>query len=220
MSKTFDLLKETLRRQGLAVTAEQLDQLVWLADELLRWSRSRNLTAITRPEEVVEKHLADCLTLVPHVPQTGRLLDIGSGAGFPGLPLKIVRPGLEVVSVDAVAKKILFQRHVARSLRLELFAAVHARIEDCQQQALFEGGFDLVTARAVGRLSLLVAMAAPLLRPGGKLVAMKGPEVVEELNVCRGQLVDNGWSVREEFLSLPLSGAARCLVFIQRCAAG
>lgn len=220
MSKTFDLLKEALLRQDPGVNAGQLDQLVWLADELLRWSRSRNLTAITRPEDVVEKHLADCLTLVPHVPQTGRLLDVGSGAGFPALPLKIVRPGLEVVSVDAVAKKIMFQRHVARSLRLEKFAAVHARIEDCQHQALFEGGFDLVTARAVGRLSLLVEMAAPLLRPSGTLVAMKGPEVVEELNVCRGQLVDNGWSVREEFLSLPLSGAARCLVFVQRCSAG
>jgi len=207
------LLENLLQQQKLAVPPEQVSQLVWLADELLRWSRSRNLTAISRPDEVVEKHLVDCLTLAPHVPETGRLLDIGSGAGFPALPLKIVKPCLDVVSVDAVAKKIMFQRHVARALRLEKFMAVHGRVEACLEAPGFENKFDLITARAVGRLVLLLRLAGPLLKSGGQLVAMKGPEGLDELAECREQLVVEGWSVREKFLTLPISGAGRWLLF-------
>lgn len=209
------LLVNLLQRQNLVVPQNQIDQLAWLASELLRWSRSRNLTAISRPDEVVEKHLVDCLTLAPYVPDSGRLLDIGSGAGFPALPLKIVRPGLEVVSVDAVAKKITFQRHVARSLGLEKFTAVHGRVEACLGNSEFESKFDLITARAVGCLPLLLSLAAPLLKPRGELIAMKGPEGHDELAECREQILVEGWSVRETFLTLPVSGAGRWLLFFK-----
>jgi 16S rRNA (guanine527-N7)-methyltransferase len=215
MVKSLDLLKSLLPLQGLVVPEQAAEQLAWLAEELLRWSKSRNLTAISQPEEVVEKHLIDCLTLSPHLPARGRLLDIGSGAGFPALPIKIVRPQLEVVSVDAVAKKIMFQRHVARALKLEKFTAVHGRVEDCLRKSEFAAGFDLVTTRAVGRLPLLLDLAKPFLKTGGELIAMKGPEGPEELNGCRDRLLAEGWSISQEVLSLPVSRAGRCLLFFR-----
>ncbi len=216
MAEVAESLKKLLKKQGIGLSCQQVEQLLWLIDELLRWNRSRNLTAITRPVEVVEKHLIDSLSLLPYLPERGRLLDIGSGAGFPALPLKIVRPELTVVSVDAVAKKIQFQRHIARKLGLTGFTAVHGRVEECQQHDAFREGFDLVTARAVAHLSQLAALAADYVLPGGALIAMKGPEGEEEWLACQEQLQSAGWSLQLEGLTLPLSGAIRSLLILSR----
>lgn len=209
-------LSDLLRPKNIAVTSDQAEQLTWLGEELLRWNRSRNLTAITKWAEVVEKHLVDSLLLLPHVPATGRLLDIGSGAGFPSLPLKIARPDLEVVSVDAVAKKIFFQRHVMRALKLKNFLAVHNRIETCKSEPAFAAPFDLATARAVAGLEILAELAEPYLRAGGLLLAMKGPEGMAELETSRQRLATRGWQCRVELSQLPGSGASRSLVILRR----
>jgi 16S rRNA (guanine527-N7)-methyltransferase len=187
-----------------------------LATELLRWNQRRNLTAITDPEEVFEKHLYDSLTLLRFARQSRRLLDIGSGAGFPSLPIKIACPDLEVVSVDSVGKKIDFQRHMARILGLQKFTALHSRVEELQGHDLCGDGFDLITARALCSLDEFVALAEPFLRSGGSLVAMKGPEGEQEVAACRELLLEKGWRVSLESLSLPRSGAVRCLVEMTR----
>jgi len=210
------LLPDLLRRQKLMVSADQVSQLNWLGEELLRWNRSRNLTAITAWDEVVEKHLVDSLLLLPHVPATGRLLDIGSGAGFPSLPLKIVRPDLEVVTVDAVAKTVFFQRRVARTLNLRQYAAVHGRLETCRSEPALAASFDLATARAVASLEHLAKLAGPLLRSGGRLLAMKGPEGPGELDACRENLAAGGWRWRSEGSELPITGAARWLLILTK----
>ncbi len=210
------MLQELLQKLELEIPAESLVQLELLVDELLRWTQRRNLTAITDREEVVEKHLADSLTMLPFARQAVRLLDIGSGAGFPALPLKIVCPTLEVVSVDAVGKKIDFQKHVARKLGLPSFTALHARIQDLSGEENYRSGFDLVTARALTSLEDLVAMAEPFLSPGGRLVAMKGPEGELEFSASRNRLSVSGWSLALHRLVLPRSGAQRCLIELSR----
>ena len=187
-----------------------------LVKELLRWNRSRNLTAITDPDEVVEKHLYDSLTLLPFIRHAKRLLDIGSGAGFPSLPLKIACPDLDVVSVDSAGKKIDFQRHMVRLLKLQNFNPVHGRIEELNRHEMCRDGFDLVTARALCALDELVALAEPFLLPGGHLVAMKGPEGEQELAAIQKKLVENGWEVSLQRLSLPRSGASRYLIILTR----
>ena len=179
------VLLELLRGLELEIRPEAVPLLERLAEELLRWNRSRNLTAITERDAVLEKHLVDSLTLLPFALQARRLLDIGSGAGFPALPLKIVCPELAVVSVDAVGKKIDFQRHIVRLLKLQNFAALHGRIEPLQEQANYRAGFDLVTARALCGLADLLALAEPFLASGGRLVAMKGPEGHQEFAALR-----------------------------------
>jgi len=206
------VLQEQLQKLELEIPHDSLAQLELLVDELLRWTKRRNLTAITDRDEVLEKHLVDSLTMLPFARQASRLLDIGSGAGFPALPLKIVCPALEVVSVDAVGKKIDFQKHIARKLGLPSFAGLHARIQDLQEDEGYRAGFDLVTARALTSLEDLVAMAEPFLAPGGRLVAMKGPEGEQEYAASRKRLCESGWSLALHRLVLPRSGAKRCLI--------
>lgn len=204
----------SLAELGLDVAPEAVVRLEKLADELLRWNRRRNLTAITEREDIMEKHLLDSLTLLPYLKRPGRLLDIGSGAGFPALPLKIACPDLEVVSVEAVGKKIDFQRHIARTFGLDGFTAVHERIEELVDRPGFCRGFETVTARAFCSLEELQAMAEPFLAPGGHLLAMKGPAVDREIAGLAGLLQEHGCSVAVHRLKLPWSGAARCLVEI------
>lgn len=202
---------------GISVPPVALEQLEWLGTELLRWNRTHNLTAITDPDEIREKHLADALTLLPQLSGAARLLDLGSGAGFPALPLKIARPELEVVAVDAVAKKIAFQRHVARALRLSGFTAIHGRAENLPATPVCAPGFDVVTARALGNLPLLARLAAPCLAPGGRLIAMKGAEGAAELAAAQEELETLGFVCTERHeLRLPVSGAERCLLVLVR----
>lgn len=205
-----------LEQAQIHLPPESLVRLEWLAAELLRWNRARNLTAITDPGEVLEKHLCDSLTLLPWVEPGRRLLDLGSGAGFPGLPLKIACPGLEVVSIDAVAKKIAFQKHVVRQLHLDGFTPLHGRAEELARQDELALGFDLVTARALTSLPRFVALAAPFVRQGGRLIAMKGPEGLSEWQAARPELLADGWRGECLSLRLPRSAAQRCLILLER----
>lgn len=207
------MLADLLCKLDLNVSSTTIPLLERVVDELLRWNPRRNLTAITARDEVLEKHLVDSLTLLPFARQSTRLLDIGSGAGFPALPLKIVCPELEVVSVDAVGKKIDFQRHVVRTLGLQGFTALHARVESLTD---YHVGFDLVTARALCSLAELVALAEPFLTSDGRLVAMKGPEGSREFAEQQEPLKQTGWSAVLHPLNLPLSGAERCLIELTR----
>lgn len=207
------MLLELLRRLDLKVDPEVIPLLEQLADELLRWNSRRNLTAIVDRNEVLEKHIADSLTLLPFARQATHLLDIGSGAGFPSLPLKIVCPELKVVSVDAVGKKIDFQRHVVRILGLRGFTARHVRVEKLTDYAV---SFDLITARALCSLADMVALAGPFLAPGGRLMAMKGSEGSSEFIKHQAVLQKDGWSAVLHPLKLPDSGASRCLIELTR----
>lgn len=210
-------LQQQLAGLGVAIDAETARRLLVFLDELLRWNQKLNLTAVRDRDEAVEKHLVDSLTLLPLLPETTRLLDLGSGGGLPGIPLSIVLPQLQVVSVDAVAKKIHFQRHAARLLGLTRFTALHARVEALAQQADHRQGYDVVVARAFSALSNLAVLAAPLLRPGGRLFAMKGPEGGQELTAAAAELVRQGLVHRQTAtLTLPVSGAARSLLVLEK----
>jgi len=210
-------LQRQLQGFGIELTAAQVERLLWLQAELLRWNRTHNLTAITDPAEALEKHLVDSLTLLPYLPEAGRLLDLGSGGGFPGLPLKIMRPQLEVVSVDAVAKKIAFQRHAGRRLGLDGFTAWHGRAESLPEEPFTAGGFDLVVARAFTSLTGFIELALPCLKDDGVMIAMKGPEGERELQEAAGWLEQQRIVCeRQVELVLPVSGSQRLLLFFAR----
>jgi 16S rRNA (guanine527-N7)-methyltransferase len=207
-------LKRQLQTLDLEVGLSAFEPLLTLQDELLRWNRTYNLTAITDPVEAIEKHLVDSLTLLPSLEEKNSLLDIGSGAGFPSLPLKIARPGMAVVSVDAVGKKIRFQKHVVRKLGLTGFTPWHGRAEDLPGQDVAATGFDLVVARAFASIPKLLELARFCLKPGGTIVAMKGPEAESELMAATDWLDKNGFCCQERLqLRLPASGSIRELLF-------
>jgi 16S rRNA (guanine527-N7)-methyltransferase len=148
--------------------------------ELLKWNQKINLTAIRSEREIVLKHFIDSLSVFPYLSQISSLLDIGSGAGFPGIPLKMIQPSLEVTLIDSVRKKVDFQRHIIRTLGLKGIVAIHGRIQDKEILQSLGDRFDAAIARAFSDLKTLFTLALPLLKKGGVVLAMKGESVNKE----------------------------------------
>ncbi|HEY6872092.1 MAG TPA: 16S rRNA (guanine(527)-N(7))-methyltransferase RsmG [Geobacteraceae bacterium] len=203
------------RELGVELTSSELGKFYAFAAELKKWAKKINLTAITGDEEIAVKHFLDSLTLLKVVTGHGRLLDIGSGAGFPSIPVKIARRGLKVVTVDAVEKKVIFQRHAARLLGLHDFEAVHARGEDLA--AHYAGAFHWAVSRAFSDIPTFVRIALPLVKENGRIVAMKGRGGREEAQLVAASLAELGVRVADviEF-RLPVSGDARSLIVMER----
>jgi 16S rRNA (guanine527-N7)-methyltransferase len=150
--------------------------------ELLDWNTRFNLTAITDPEEILIKHFLDSLSLLlVYNEPLARLLDIGSGAGFPGLVLKIVHPDWQVTLLEATGKKVTFLRHMIELLQLTGIEAVHERAEELGHKAEYRASFDVVTARAVASLPTILEYAAPFCRVGGQIILPKKGDLAEEL---------------------------------------
>jgi 16S rRNA (guanine527-N7)-methyltransferase len=217
MGSMQDKLHDILKGMGIALDTCVCGQLVWFLEEMLRWNKSINLTAIVDPKEAFEKHLLDALTLFPLLKGTGLLLDMGSGAGLPGIPLKLALPQLRILSVDSVHKKIVFQQHVARYLNLRAFEAMAGRLQDLAAVADYNRAFDVITARALTELPKLIPLAAPFLKDGGKLIAMKGPDGPKELAVSADVLGKYGCVAEpSHHIRLPVSGAERTLIVVKK----
>lgn len=188
-----EVLTEIVRRGanegwGLGLSDGQMAQFARYSDLLIGWNATRmNLTRLTSPRDVAVKHFLDSLAVLTVLtpPPSARALDVGTGAGLPGLALKIARPDLRLTVLDGTAKKLLFCRAVADDLGLEGVETVHARAEDAARRADMAGQFDLVTARAVAPLERLLPWLAPFLAPGGIAVALKGASVLEEVAAAR-----------------------------------
>lgn len=201
---------------GLAVSEEHIQAFELFAAELKKWNRKVNLTALSADKDIAVKHLIDSLVFADQVCEGENVLDIGSGAGIPAIPLKIVKPLIPVVSVDAVGKKIFFQRHVARLLGLKSFEALHARVESLHET--HSHGFRVITSRAFSRLEQFVSLAAPLLADGGRMIAMKGPAVFGEMRESEGLLLALGYEVSSvHSYSLPFDMGERSLIIITPC---
>ena len=178
----FQTFLASLNKLGLELTEKQSEQFIHYQQELLDWNTRVNLTSITNPEEVLIKHFLDSLSLLMvYDTPDARLLDIGAGAGFPGLPLKIVRPQWHVVLLEATGKKVKFLQHIIETLQLKDVVAVHGRAEELAHRAEYRASFDLVTARAVASLPALLEYAAPFCRMGGQLIFPKKGDLAEEL---------------------------------------
>ena len=210
------VLEQGAVESGLDLPKIAIPSLVLFATELKAWNRKINLTAITRDDEIAVKHLLDTIFLSRLIGTSERVLDIGSGAGVPSIPLKIVRPDITVVSVDAVAKKIHFQRHVARLLKLQGFEAVHSRVEALH--ATRSASFDVVVSRAFSDLGKFIFLAGPLLCSGGRAIAMKGAAAADELVSEKSRLERLGYQVTaEHYYDLPFDSGKRCLIEIKAC---
>ncbi len=211
----MELLIQSATTLSIELSAEQKNAFALFHDELHKWNQKVNLTAIRSERDTVLKHFVDSLVLLPMLAEAKTMLDLGSGGGFPVIPLKIMLPVLTAVSVDAVEKKILFQRHMARLLRLHDFTALHERGEQLVEQ--FAGRFDRIVSRAFSDLQYFARLAEPLLKDTGYLIAMKGREGISEAAEARAALARLGLE-RVECIqqALPESGDERCLVIMAR----
>lgn len=209
-----DILYQGAREIGLVLSDENVNSFKLFALELKKWNSRINLSAITRDNEIAIKHFLDSLYLAPYINDEDKMLDIGSGAGFPVIPLKIVKPETIMLSVDAVAKKVSFQRHLIRLLELQEIEVIHARAEDLHEA--YANTFSIITSRALSWLDNFVSLAAPLLASGGRLIAMKGADVENEIAACSDRLLELGFVVTSiHNYSLSSNMGKHCLVEIR-----
>lgn len=161
------LIERAAEACGVTLTASMIDRVIRYIyiDMLQAANQTTNLTAITDPEAIATKHLEDSWRLVRHVPPKASLIDVGTGAGFPGLALKIVRPDLDVTLIDATNKKVRFLRSVTEALGLECVRALHARAEELSRTSEHRDRYDIAVARAVTRLPILAELCLPLVVP-------------------------------------------------------
>jgi len=207
----FERLLEGTRRLGIEVSAATLRQCLKLQEELLRWNRKVNLTAIVDPDQVLEKHLLDSLAAGSFVPETGRLIDLGAGAGFPSIPLALYRERLEVVAVDAVGKKVGFIKHASAQLGLgRRLIALHRRAEGDPEKETIPRG-DVVISRALMDLGKWLSLARHYTGEVGRVVAMLGRKFSAEEIAAAAR--DAGAELdRTITFALPFSGAERTIV--------
>lgn len=215
----MDLLAHTASAWGMPLAHQQLDQLRTYAAELRRWNERVNLTAITGEREIAARHFLDSLRLaLSWGDAPSRLVDVGAGAGFPGLPLKILRPALRLTLVESVAKKAAFLEHVAATLGLADVLVLTARAETLGQDARHREQYDVATARAVAELRVLAEYLLPLCRVGGRVLAPKGGQIDDELRLAAPAMARLGGRVAAvEPVALP-DVEPRTLVVIDKIA--
>lgn len=217
MNEQFFL--QQLAEHDIILNDEQRNQFQLYYEQLIEWNNNVNLTAITEKDEVYLKHFYDSISpsfyFNFHEVQT--VCDVGAGAGFPSLPLKICFPHLEVTIVDSLKKRISFLEHLSSVLQLNNVHFVHARAEDFGQKKQNREQFDVVTARAVARLSVLSEFCLPLNKIGGTFIALKGSSVEEELKDATKAIHVLGGEVTENHqFTLPIEESTRSIVSIKK----
>ena len=185
------------------------------ASELLTWNRKINLTAITNPRDIAIKHFLDSVAPAGFIPARARLLDIGSGGGFPGIPLKLLKPSISVLLIDGVRKKVNFLKHVLRTLYLENIEALQIRAEDLLKDPEYANSFDVIISRALSDVTPFVKSALPLLAKQGTIIAMKGEVDLKELDAIRADAPGDRYSLEVEKYRLPSINALRSIVIIK-----
>ena len=214
-------IRETLTSQakelGMKVTPEQAQQFQTYMELLLEWNEKINLTSITEPDQVVEKHFLDSITLLlwKKLKQGAKVIDVGTGAGFPGIPLKILRPDVDLTLLDGTMKRLNFLGEVCTALKLSA-RRVHKRAEEAGLDKTMRERYDLATARAVAPLNVLAEYCLPLVKMKGYFIAMKGPGAAQELEEAENALDILGAGEPEVMaLTLP-GGEERNLVIAQK----
>lgn len=193
-------LYDAAQQFNLTLTREQLAAFDRYYNELIEWNARINLTAITEYDQVIVKHFLDSISIAPTLRSLaphGRLVDIGTGAGLPGIPLKIVLPDWHVTLLEATGKKVDFLNHVIAQLNLADTCAIHIRAEDAGQQPIYREQFDVAVARAVAQMATLVEYALPLVRIGGWFIAQKGVDVDDEVKQATYALNELGGRVHQ-----------------------
>ena len=166
---------------SITLNEAQIEQFYDYMNLLLEWNEKINLTAITKPEEIILKHFIDSITIAKNIKKDAKIVDVGTGAGFPGIPLKIVRPDLQITLLDSLNKRIIFLNEVITQLKLDKIVAVHGRVEEVGKNKKVRGLFDISTSRAVANMAVLAEYMLPLVKKGGTCIMMKGSQIDEEI---------------------------------------
>jgi len=211
-------IKPLLRLHNLKITDDQLVSFQKYYELLIEWNQQMNLTAITEPNEVTIKHFFDSLTPSLYFNFTNqKMIDIGAGAGFPSIPLKICFPDLQLTLLDSLNKRLVFLEEVINKLNLNAVSLVHGRAEDIGNKLEYRQGFDLAISRAVAKLNIISELSLPFLKVGGKMISLKGSNVDDELKEAQKAIkVLGGQFEQKYFLELPENFGQRNIVIINK----
>ena len=219
-SEKVQILRNTLAGFDIELTDRMCDQFLCYYDLLTEKNKVMNLTAITDYEEVVVRHFLDSLALLPSLPLSDKALsvmDLGTGAGFPGIPLKIVCPSLQMVLADSLQKRVGFLNEVIRECALEGISAIHGRAEDLGRDPELRDQFDLCVSRAVARLSVLSEYCMPFVRKGGMFISYKGENSEAEIKSAEKSIEVLGGEIADiQKIHLPGTDAERVFVLIKK----
>lgn len=205
---------QALKKQGIELSEKQIQQFHTYFETLVEWNEKMNLTAITDQPSVYLKHFYDSISAAFYndFKNVQSLCDVGAGAGFPSIPIKICFPHLQITIVDSLNKRIQFLNHLSEELQLENVRFVHSRAEDFGQTEAYREKFDMVTARAVARLSVLSELCIPLVKLDGTFVAMKAASGKDELKDAKKAIATLGTKLVDKFeFSLPIENSERTI---------
>lgn len=186
-------------------------------DLLLEWNNKINLTAITEENEIILKHFIDSCTILKYIEDNQKIIDIGTGAGFPGIPLKIMNESLKITLVDSLNKRVNFLNEVISELKLENIEGIHSRAEDLGRDNNYREKYDVATSRAVANLSTLLEYLMPFVKVNGICICMKGPNIEEELNEAKKAINELSGKLEEVYnFKLPNSDIERNIIIVRK----
>lgn len=215
--KFFKEMQEKSTGLGVRFFMEQAEQFFEYMNLLIEWNEKMNLTAITEPSEIIQKHFVDSLTILNRIEDNQKVVDVGTGAGFPGIPLAIMNPKLEITLVDSLNKRLVFLQEVINKLKLKNIEIVHARAEDFGQNKNYREKFDIATSRAVANLSTLSEYLLPLVKVNGKCICMKASDVDEEIEEAKKAIDVLGGKISKiDKFNLPQSDIGRTIIEIKK----
>lgn len=214
----MELLKTSAKKMGIELSQNQLEKFDLYKKLLLEWNEKMNLTAITDYEGIAIKHFADSISVLPLIEnKNASLIDVGTGAGFPGIPLKIANDGFKVTLLDSLNKRITFLEEVKKELGITNLECIHSRAEDGGRNADLREKFDYCVSRAVARLSVLSEYCMPFVAVGGYFISLKGPDAAEELTEAQKAISVLGGKVEKVVeITIPESDLKHCAVVIKK----
>ena len=206
-----------LAKMNISLLKEQYGQFYAYMELLIEWNEKMNLTAITEPKEIILKHFVDSLTIAKYVEEGKSIIDMGTGAGFPGIPIKIYRKDVKAVLADSLNKRIKFLDEVIDKLKLENVETIHCRAEELGKNKQYREKFDYATSRAVANLSTLSEYLMPFVKLNGKCIFMKTIEVEEELEKAKKAIKTLGGKIEKvDKFEIPESDLGRSIIIVKK----
>ena len=212
-------LIEKAKKVNIEIDDKKEEQFYNYMKLLLEWNEKINLTAITEQNDIILKHFIDSITINKYIEQSNSIIDIGTGAGFPGIPLKIMNQNKKITLVDSLNKRINFLNEVCREISLENIQCIHARAEELASDLEYRENYETVVSRAVARLNVLIEYMLPFVKKGGLCICMKGPNIDRELEEAKNAIKVLGGKIKSvESFFLPDSDIERNVIIIEKVA--
>jgi len=210
-------IENKLNNLSITLSNEQTEKLYKYMNMLLKWNEKMNLTAIIEEEEVITKHFVDSLTILKHIREDDKVIDVGTGAGFPGIPVKILNETINCVLLDSLNKRIIFLDEAINELELDDIKTIHARAEELGEKREHREQYDVVVARAVAPLNILLEYISPYAKVGGICICMKGPHIDDELKQSQRAINMLGLKLETiETFELPETDMTRNIIIFRK----